>query len=355
MQQAQESPKYQYLWQGKAFQQRIVTKEQQTHLDKFPMSKLFFTPYAWAKLVHMRDKIACEVSGMGITPKLPNLVEDVYFPKQEVQSAYVDIDEDGFAEMVDELASKGLRPDQFMRIWIHTHPSGMGPNPSGRDNQCMDEAFSSPDWAIMMIVAKDGKTFAQMRVNKPFRIESLLDVMIDYKAEFPGSNITAWDAEYNKNVTQYTHQSSQQTGYGYSYEQNNMSSTREMAMGIMQKHKWTEKICNECADIASKAFINTTMVIADVLGALESIACGDHKLADNDPRWMGMYAEIHKASDFRRRPMAEMLALLVKAMTGYATTGHLILIAYDKYKHLIVDPKKNEDGKNQNVLDHVVG
>jgi len=174
---------------------------------------IYFTPYAWAKLLFFRDSSENEVSVFGITPKDPTIIEDVALPKQEVRTTYVDIDDKGLAIMCDELAQKGLQPSQFMRIWIHTHPKGMGPQPSSKDNETMLKAFGACDWAMMMIVAKNGEISCRLEYNKEVtaawpdpktqkgRVAEACEVKRTYMTEFPATDFAAWKKEYDEKVT----------------------------------------------------------------------------------------------------------------------------------------------------------
>ena len=88
---------------------------------------LSFTPYAWAKIKYLLNKEDNEVGKYGISSIAePFLVTDVHVPKQEVSLASVDFDDDGIADMFEQLVEEGLQPAEFARIWIQILYSYVG-------------------------------------------------------------------------------------------------------------------------------------------------------------------------------------------------------------------------------------
>lgn len=163
------------------------------------MSKtLAFTPYAWAKLIYLRDIGDTEIGAFGICPTTPLLIEDVIMTKQSCSSCYVDFDDTGVAEFSEMMFERGLQPHQFSRIWIHTHPN-IGASPSAKDEETFRTAFSAYDWAIMFILAKGGETYARLRINSGPGAEVLLNVTQNYKSAFPASDPASWKMEYDAN------------------------------------------------------------------------------------------------------------------------------------------------------------
>lgn len=161
---------------------------------------LAFTPYAWAKLLHLRDAGKTEVGGFGITP--PDdllLVEDIAVPKQECSVASVDFDDDSVAEMMERLLDQGYEPCQTMRIWIHTHP-GDSAQPSGTDWETFRKVFGRFDWRAMFILANGGNTYCRIRCERPITIEADARTIIDWGHPFPQSNAEAWEEEYKANI-----------------------------------------------------------------------------------------------------------------------------------------------------------
>ena len=84
---------------------------------------LRFTPTAWAKLLFLRDLGRTEIGGFAITPaENLVLVEEFVTVKQRVTVASVAFDDDAVADFFDQQIDRGRRPQQFLRIWIHSHP-----------------------------------------------------------------------------------------------------------------------------------------------------------------------------------------------------------------------------------------
>ena len=100
---------------------------------------LRFSPTAWAKLLYLRDRGQTEVGGFGIAAGDDLLrIEDVQLVRQVSSVASVVFDDEAVADFFDRQVDEGRRPQQFGRIWIHTHP-GDCPQPSMTDEE------SAPD------------------------------------------------------------------------------------------------------------------------------------------------------------------------------------------------------------------
>ena len=123
-------------------------------LAPWPDLKLRFSPTAWAKLVFLRDIGETEVGAFGIAPSDdPLLVADLRSCRQTCTPISVRFDDAAVAEFFDERVDQGLRPEQFARIWVHTHP-GTCPLPSGTDEETFSRVFGRADWALMFILAR---------------------------------------------------------------------------------------------------------------------------------------------------------------------------------------------------------
>ncbi|MHC4582511.1 MAG: hypothetical protein ACYS14_13730 [Planctomycetota bacterium] len=84
---------------------------------------LRFSPTAWAKLVYFRDKSDNEVGGFGITdPEDQLFVREFVTVKQEVTAVSVKFDDSAVADLFDDQVDLGRKPEQFARIWLHSHP-----------------------------------------------------------------------------------------------------------------------------------------------------------------------------------------------------------------------------------------
>jgi hypothetical protein len=157
---------------------------------------LRLTPFAWAKLLHLRDLGPTEVGGFGVSaPGDLLLVEDVRLVRQQSSAVTVKFDDAAVADYFDACVDQGLVPEQFGRIWIHTHP-GNCPLSSSTDEATFDRCFGTTDWAVMFILARGGDTYARLRFRPGPGGDLVLPVEIDYQRPFPASDLAAWRLEY---------------------------------------------------------------------------------------------------------------------------------------------------------------
>jgi proteasome lid subunit RPN8/RPN11 len=162
---------------------------------------LRFSPTAWAKLLYLRDAGDTEIGGFGITPTDDLLfVEDIGLVNQSCTWVHVEFDDASVADFFDAQVDAGRRPEQFGRIWIHTHP-GTSPQPSGTDEATFARVFGNAHWALMFILARGGQTYARLRFNTGPGGALLVPAQVDYSRPFAGSAVDLWQAEYLDNVS----------------------------------------------------------------------------------------------------------------------------------------------------------
>jgi hypothetical protein len=181
----------------------IVTKRPKTR-GKSPYRKyrpvLRFTPYAWSKLLFLRDLGDTEVGGFGISSITDLLlVEDVRLVTQRCTSVTVRFEDEAVADFFDEQVDLRLKPEQFGRIWLHTHP-GNCPRPSCTDEETFERCFGSSDWAVMGIVACGGDAYARLRFRAGPGGQLVVLVEVDYRQPFEGSDQRVWRDEYERCV-----------------------------------------------------------------------------------------------------------------------------------------------------------
>ena len=183
--------------------QKNQPKETSSRLRKYSkpvQPTLRFSPTAWAKLLFIRDKGETEISGFGITePDDLLYVTDFITIKQDAAVASISLDDDAVADFFETQVDVGRKPEEFFRIWLHTHP-GDSPNPSGTDEETFARVFGRCDWAVMFILAQDGKTYSRLRFNVGPGGQMLIPVYVDYKQSFGPSNKEEWEAEYKANI-----------------------------------------------------------------------------------------------------------------------------------------------------------
>ncbi len=157
---------------------------------------LRYTPWAWAKLLYLRDRGDTEIGGFGITrADDPLFVEDIAVIPQRCTAVTVAFDDVAVADYFDQQIDRGRQPEQFARIWIHTHP-GDSAHPSGTDEKTFDRVFGNCDWAVMAILARGGAASARLRWNVGPGADLALRTEIDYRRPFAGTDRERWEVEY---------------------------------------------------------------------------------------------------------------------------------------------------------------
>jgi proteasome lid subunit RPN8/RPN11 len=181
-----------------------VNLKQEQQKSSWPVERcntaLRFSPTAWAKLVYFRDKSDKEVGGFAITDADDLLfVRKFVTVKQEVTTVSVKFDDAAVANFFDDQVDLGRKPEQFARVWLHSHP-GDSPEPSAVDQETFARVFGKCEWAVLFVVAQDNKTYARLRFNVGPGGQILIPTEIDYGQEFGPSNHELWDAEYADNI-----------------------------------------------------------------------------------------------------------------------------------------------------------
>jgi len=159
-----------------------------------------FSPTAWAKLLFFRDRGQTEIGGFGISAADDLLrVEDFVTVKQEVSIASVAFDDEAVADLFETQVDVGRRPEEFARVWLHTHP-GHSPQPSLTDEETFERVFGNCQWAVMFILARGGKCFARLRFSVGPGGEMVIPVEVEYGKPFGPSDREVWEAEYQANI-----------------------------------------------------------------------------------------------------------------------------------------------------------
>ena len=161
---------------------------------------LRLSPYAWAKLLFLRDAGPTEIGGFGVSAAgNPLLVEDIRLVTQRCDWASVAFDDGAVADYFDEQVDWGRSPEEFGRIWVHTHPGGSA-EPSVTDEETFARVFGACDWAVMAILAQGGAPYARLRFGVGPGGSLEIPVEVDYGAAFPAAERGAWEAEYAAHV-----------------------------------------------------------------------------------------------------------------------------------------------------------
>jgi len=191
-----------YVNNVKNKERKAKMKNRKKNQQRYQKPSLRFSPTAWAKLLFMRDVTDNEVGGFGITEAEDLLfVTDVVLVKQKVTCVTISFEDESVADFFEEQVEAGRQPEQFARLWLHTHP-GDSPEPSGTDESTFARVFGSCDWAVMFIVAQNGSTFARLRFNAGPGGEVKIPVCVDYSYEFDAADFEIWKQQYKANVVE---------------------------------------------------------------------------------------------------------------------------------------------------------
>ena len=127
------------------------------------------------------------------------LVEQFITVKQKVTMASVAFDDQAVADFFEDQVDAGRKPEQFARIWLHTHP-GSSPEPSGLDEETFCRVFGGCQWAVLFVLARRGASYARLRFNVGPGGDVLIPVDVDYRRPFGPSAFEAWETEYQANI-----------------------------------------------------------------------------------------------------------------------------------------------------------
>jgi hypothetical protein len=162
---------------------------------------LRFTPYAWAKLLFLRDAGPTEVGGFGISAADDLLlIEDIQLVRQCCTRTSVVFDDAAVADHFDACVDAGLPPECFARIWIHTHP-GASAEPSHTDEQTFARVFGGCDWAVMAILAREGECYGRIRFSAGPGGELRIPINVSYDVAFAATNEAEWIEQYQECVS----------------------------------------------------------------------------------------------------------------------------------------------------------
>lgn len=168
------------------------------------------------KLQYMLYAGDTEIGCMGITDDSdPLYVLDIVLPLQLCTLVHNVFDSDSLAAYcIDQEAYQSRKPDNYFRIWVHTHPN-MSAEPSTVDERTFSTIFGDYPWGVMCIISKTQSTYARLLSKaKPFPLEMKLPVSVDWEAlpDFVDGDVDAaarqqsWFLEYKANVIEREYQ-----------------------------------------------------------------------------------------------------------------------------------------------------
>jgi hypothetical protein len=148
----------------------------------------------------LRDAGDTDIGGFGVAASDDLLfVEDMHLVRQTCTWITAEFDDQSVADFFDTQVDEGRRPEEFARLFVHTHP-GNSAQPSGTDEATFARVFGCTDWAVMFILARGGQCYARLRYNTGPGAEIELPVEVDYGCEFDGSDFLLWHEEYLAHV-----------------------------------------------------------------------------------------------------------------------------------------------------------
>lgn len=118
---------------------------------------------------------------------------------QRCDWASVAFDDEAVADYFDRQVELGRQPQEFGRVWVHTHP-GNCPRPSATDEETFARVFGPCEWAVMLIVASGGASYARLAYHVGPGGSWEIPVEIAFDAEFAGADFEAWQLEYDRSV-----------------------------------------------------------------------------------------------------------------------------------------------------------
>ena len=174
-----------------------------------PQPHLVFSPLAWLKLQYFCHAGDTEVGGFGIaSPNNPLYIKEFVSVRQEVTGVSVRFLDDAVADFFDASVDRGLSPQQFSRVWCHTHPGALA-TPSSIDETTFVRCFGGCDWSLMFILSRRGETYARLSFAAGPSGQVTVPTAVDWGAwpEFlhqPAgvleSLVGQWEQEYAANV-----------------------------------------------------------------------------------------------------------------------------------------------------------
>ena len=159
---------------------------------------LTLSAQVWHKLAFLAKNYTHEVSGFGVSSvEKPFYVKEFHMVEQINDASSTEMTEEGLANYMDTQLAREKAPCEFMRIWCHTHPVGVN-SPSKTDNDTMVDVFEECDWAIMFIITKELKTYAEIQTKALSEtIHTLMDVEVDWKS-YGSTNPDDWEQEHDE-------------------------------------------------------------------------------------------------------------------------------------------------------------
>lgn len=143
------------------------------------LTRIKFTPYAWSLLSALCREADTEIGCYGVTNRNdPLLIENLFVPEQVCNEIYNDFDTSYIANNLVGFINQGYKIQDVQRIWIHTHPQGMGATPSHTDEETFSRIFTGVSHGAMVILSKRGDFYGRIKIDGTFSVEAEVPLCI---------------------------------------------------------------------------------------------------------------------------------------------------------------------------------
>ena len=187
-------------------------KSKNEPLKRMPLERpkpkcLTFDPLCWLKLQYFCHAGDTEIGGFGISAADdPLYIQDFATVMQATTCVSVEFSDNAVADYFDSCVDRGLKPQQFARVWLHTHP-GDSPEPSSVDERTFADVFGKCDWSLMFILSRTGRTYARLGCSAGPEASLELPVAVDWEnwpqhaadGDLPAS-VRRWQKEFEDNI-----------------------------------------------------------------------------------------------------------------------------------------------------------
>ncbi len=166
---------------------------------------LVFDPLCWLKLQFFCHFGDTEIGGFAISADdNPLYVEQFQTVMQGTSAVSVEFADSAVADYFDQCIDAGMKPQQFARVWLHTHP-GDSPEPSSVDERTFAEVFGKCDWSVMFILSRTGRTYARLAFNAGPGASIQIPVTVDWerwpqRLEDLQEHVAQWRHEHEANI-----------------------------------------------------------------------------------------------------------------------------------------------------------
>lgn len=197
--------------------QKKQEQESQSAQQMTP-ARLKLSRFAWDKIRYIQEvkSKGNEIFFFAISSEKDSLfVEDVIMTEQENSTARVEVTDEGIARYVGDCMKKyGTNSDRYMRIWIHTHPSGVT-SASSHDEQIWKDIFGACPWTVMLVLPTGGDPYCRLRVRvlEKYYVDTKIDVEVSKYAHWH-KYLEEWEKEADENMKEKSWQNSYHDDYG---------------------------------------------------------------------------------------------------------------------------------------------